>query len=75
MGFFIFCKVSHEKRPNGHYQDDGGETHISDPLALLVDAPHISNAVAIARRVLGKKQLDQIDGFGLNGRISHAQLN
>jgi len=28
--------------------------HISDPLALLVDAPHISNAVPVARRVLAR---------------------
>ena len=28
-------------------------THISDSLVLLVGAPHISNAISIAGRVLG----------------------
>ena len=36
-------------------------THIGDSLALLVDAPHLPDAVAIAGRVLGGIHLNQLN--------------
>ena len=40
--------------PNHHSHHD--DTHISDPFSLLVDTPHLTNAVPIAGRVLKKRE-------------------
>ena len=50
-------------------------THICDSLALLVDAPHLPDAVAIAGRVLDGIHVDQLGlESKLDGWVKHKTL-
>ena len=55
QALLIIVKPNHHCLHRSHHSYHH-DTHISDPFPLLVDAPHLTNAVPIAGSVLKKKE-------------------